>query len=477
MKNQNKHSVFSPGINRRTFIKSSASAALGFTVIPSYVLGGKGIIPPSDKITLGIIGVGGQGIYDMKRFLDLPDIQVVSVSDPMEKWDYSEWWYGDFAGREPAKQVVNDFYAQNAPSGNYEGCTSYADFREMLEKEELNAVLVASTDHIHAVASMEAMKRGLHVYCEKPLTHSVHEAHMLAEAAKKYNVATQMGNQGQAGEEPRRVAEYIMDGALGQVHEVHDWTDRPIWPQGMDRPKEEPPVPEVLDWDLWLGPAPERPYHPSYISVRWRGWVDFGTGALGDMGCHSFDPIFRAIKLGHPISVEGSYSQIVEPNLKRRPIKESYPVASIVRYEFSARDEMPPVTLTWYDGGLKPPRPEELEEGRELRSNGILYVGESGKMLDNRLIPNSLMESYTPPPQTLPRSPGHYQEWVRAMKGGEPAGSNFEFASMVTEVVLLGNIALRRGKKLYWDGVNMKFTNDEEANTLLHRQYREGWTL
>jgi predicted dehydrogenase len=286
-----------------------------------------------------------------------------------------------------------------------------------------------------------------------------------------------MGNAGQASEEARRVAECIADGAIGAVTEVHDWTDRPIWPQGMGRPLETPPVPDVLDWDLWLGPAPVRPYHPAYVSVRWRGWIDFGTGALGDIGCHDCHPIFKALHLGHPLSVEASWSQPVGSDLKKIGVDESFPVASVVRYEFPARDGMPPVVLHWYDGGIKPSRPEELESGREWRSEGTLYVGDRGKMLDGRIIPETRMQEYTPPPKTLPRSPGHFEEWIRAIQGGEPAGANFDFASMVTEVVLLGNIAIRTGKKLLWDGPNMKITNDEAANAYLQRTYREGWTL
>ena len=233
--------------------------------------------------------------------------------------------------------------------------------------------------------------------------------------------------------------------------------------------------PDTLDWDLWLGPAPYRPYNPAYLPFVWRGWWDFGTGALGDMGCHSFDPIFRALKLGYPTSVEAT-STLVN--------KETFPVASIVHYEFPARGNMPPVKLTWYDGGLKPRRPDELEEGRKLRPEGILFVGDKGKLLNERLIPESRMKHYGKPPQVLPRSPGHFKEWFNACKGGEPAGSNFDFAGPLTEVVLLGNVALRpelkqnlTQTKLYWDGQNMQFTNVPEANEFLHREYREGWTL
>lgn len=464
-------------LSRRKFVGLTASAVSAFTIVPRHVLGGPGITAPSDKITAGIIGVGGQGLNDMQRLLQFDEVQVVSVSDPVKKWDYSAWWYGGYAGHEPAKEMVDAHYAENKASGKYKGCNAYFDFREMLEKEDVDAVLVAATDHIHAVASMAALKKGKHVYCEKPLTHTVYEARKLAEAAREAGVATQMGNAGQAGERPRRLSEMLQDGAIGQVNEVHRWTNRPVWPQGMDRPEDTPDIPEGLDWEHWIGPAPMRPYHPRYVAVWWRGWVDFGTGALGDMGCHNFDPIMKALKLGHPTTVEASFGQPMTAGHKQLDLSESWPVASVVRYEFPARDGLSPVTLTWYDGGIKPPRPAEYEDGREWRREGAIYVGDRGTMVNGRLIPESKMKSYSPPPKSLPRSPGHYEEWINAIKGGEPAGSNFDIASLVTQVVLLGNIALRTGKKLIWDGPNMRIVNDPEANALLHKKYREGWSL
>jgi len=354
----------------------------------------------------------------------------------------------------------------------------------MLDKEDKNidAVMVATPDHVHAVASMAAIKRGKHVYCEKPLTHSVYEARMVTEAAREHKVATQMGNQGQAEEPTRLMCEHIWDGAIGPVREVHVWTDRPLnglskvyWPQGVGRPEDTPPVPETLDWDMWLGPAPQRPYHPAYAPFRWRGWWDFGTGALGDIGCHRIDPIWRALKFKAPVSVEASCTLVNN---------ETYPVASMVTYHFGARGDMPPVKLTWYDGGLRPPRPPELEAGQQMGTNGILFVGDKGKMLEHVLIPESLRKEYGKPPKMLERSPGHHQEWIDACKGGKPAGSNFNHAGPLAEAVLLGNVALRPAMKekltrvrLLWDSANMKITNIPEANQYLHRQYRQGWSL
>ena len=327
-----------------------------------------------------------------------------------------------------------------------------------------------------------AIKQGKHVYCEKPLTHSVWEARKLAEAARERKIATQMGNQGQASEETRRLAELVWSGAVGPIREAHIWTDRPsnglfneYWPQGVGRPKDTPSVPETLDWDLWLGPAPARPYHPAYHPFRWRGWWDFGTGALGDIGCHAFDPVFRALKFGAPLSVQASSTRVNE---------ETFPLGSMVTYQFPARGDMPPCKLTWYDGGMRPPRPEELEEDQLMGDNGRLLVGDYGKILGNRIIPEARRQQIQDIPKTLPRSIGHYKEWIAACKGGEPAGSNFDWAGPLAETVLLGNVALRlhmrqelTRKKLLWDPEAFRFTNSDEATKYLRREYREGWSL
>ena len=417
-----------------------------------------GQTPPSEKLNIAGIGVGGRGQSNLRS---LEGENIVALCDV-------DWGHAGGTFR------------------RYPDAKRYHDFREMLEKEDKNidAVVVSAPDHMHAPASMAAIKRGKHVYCEKPLTHSVYEARTLAEAARKAGVATQMGNGGQASENTRLMAETILDGAIGQVHDVHVWTDRPLrgindvyWPQGVDRPKETPDVPDTIDWDLWLGPAPERPYHPAYMPFKWRGWWDFGTGALGDIGCHSLDPVFRALKLGHPTSVEACCTLVNT---------ETYPVASRVTYEFPARGDFGPVRVHWYDGGMKPPRPVELGNGRAWDTNGVLFEGDKGKMLGTRLIPESRQKAYGKPPQVIPRSPGHYKEWTDACKGGQTApGSNFpDHAGLLAQVVLLGNVALRpaiKAKltrvKLLWDGEAFKITNMPEANQYLHKEYRKGWTL
>ena len=437
------------GLSRRGFM-SGAAAAAAFTIVPRHVLGGPGNTAPSEKLNVAGIGVGGRGAGDLG---EVSGENIVALCDV--DWRHAA---GTFKRYPKAKK--------------------YRDFRKMLDKENknINAVVVATPDHTHAVATMMAIKMGKHVYCEKPLAHDIFEVRKVTEAAREHKVATQLGNQGQASEGTRLVCEFIWDGAIGPVREVHSLCNRPISPRGLERPKETPPVPETLNWDLWLGTAPERPYHPCYLPFSWRGWWDFGTGVLGDIGCHQFSPIFRALKLGYPTSVEACSSGVNS---------ETAPLASIVRYEFPARGDMPPVKLTWYDGGLMPTRPAELEDGRRFGSaDDNLYVGDKGKMLGHRLIPEAKMKEYKKPPNTLPRSPGHHKEWILACKGGPSAGSNFEVSGPMTEVVLLGNIAVRMGKKLYeqglklyYDGPNMRITNMPEANKYIRREYRKGWTL
>jgi len=435
-------------MNRREFLASTASAAAAFTIVPRHVLAGSGQTPPSEKLNIAAIGAGGRGGGNIDA---VKTENIVALCD-----------------------VDNERAAETFQK--YPDVKKYRDFRVMLEREDKNidAVIVATPDHVHAVAAMMAIKMGKHIYCEKPLTHTIYEARMLTEAARKAKVATQMGNQGHSGEGVRLICEWIRDGAIGPVRQVHAWTNRPIWPQGIDRPQETPPVPEGLDWDLWLGPAPERPYHPAYLPFNWRGWWDFGTGALGDMGCHIMDPAFWALKLGHPTSI----SAITTP-----VNSETAPTASIVEFEFPARGEMPPVKFTWYDGQLKPALPEDFEPGRKMPDNGSFFVGDKGKLMcgtygeSPRLIPESKMQAYTQPPKTIPRVENHHQDWIRACKGGKPACSNFDYAGPLTEVVLLGNLALRAGRKLQWDGPNMKCTNVPEANQYVKKQYRRGWTI
>ncbi|MBI5387283.1 MAG: Gfo/Idh/MocA family oxidoreductase [Verrucomicrobia bacterium] len=448
----------SPRTTRRAFLSAATVTAASFAIVPRHVLGAASQAPPSETLNIAVIGAGGRGADDIA---DLKGQNIVALCD-------ADW-----------ERAAGTFK-------KFPKATRHRDFRVMLEKEKgIDAVVVATPDHTHAVASMAAIKLGKHVYCEKPLTRTVREARALTEAARGAKVATQMGNQGMAFEGNRLINEWLADGAIGPVREVHVWSDRPThkgklpfwWPQGLERPKETPPVPATLDWDLWLGPAPWRPYHPAYVPFKWRGWWDFGSGGLGDMGIHNLAPAFSALKLGAPESIHASSTPV---------FPESVPLASIVHYQFPARGELPPVKLHWYDGGLLPARPEELEDDRDLDpEDGLLFVGDKGKMLVEgwggerpRLIPETRNKEYQRPPKTLPRSVGHHREWVEACKTGSPTRSNFDFAGPLTEAVLLGTISVRLGgQKLYWDSANFKVTNLPEANGLLHYPYRQGWTL
>jgi len=451
------------GMSRREFLGSTAAvSAAAFTIVPRHVLGGPGHTPPSDKLNIAGVGVGGMGKNNIRACAEAGE-NIVALCDV--DWDYA-----------------GDVFKQ------YPNAKTYKDFRVMLEKQkDIDAVVVATPDHNHAVVAMAAMQLGKHVYVQKPLTRTVWEARMLTEAARKYKVATQMGNQGHSGEGVRLICEWIWDGAIGEVREVHAWTNRPLWPQGIYRPHETPDPPSTLDWDLWLGPAPYRPYHPVYAPWLWRGWWDFGAGAMGDMGCHVLDPVFTALKLGAPSSVEAYSPRIyVERGIVKETMDETAPVSSIIYFNFPAREKMPPVKVTWWDGGLMPPRPEELEPGRRMGNgaSGVIFIGSKGKLMcgeygdSPRLIPESRMKAYKQPPKTLPRVEGtHEQNWIQACKGGEPAVSNFDYSGPMTEAVVLGNVAIRMGQKLEWDAKNMTVTNVPEANALIKPEYREGWSL
>ena len=459
-------------LNRRQFLRGTALSTAAFMVVPSAVLGLRGATSANQKLNLAGIGIGGQGAHDLGQ---MESENIVALCD------------------------VDKNYAARIFK-KYPKARQFTDYRQMLdEMKEIDGVVIATPDHHHAFAAVAAMKRGKHVYCEKPLTHSVWEARQVGQAAREAKVATQMGNQGQASEETRRLCENVWAGAIGKVHEAHIWTDRPsnglfaeYWPQGVGRPKETPSVPATLDWDMWVGPAPMRPYDPAYLPFKWRGWWDFGTGALVDIGCHAMDPVFRALKLCAPLSVQAASTRVNE---------ETYPLGSIVTYEFPARAaapqannwhvndlsvavEMPPCKLVWYDGGLRPSRPDDLPNGIKMGDNGRLLIGENGFILGDVVYPEVQAKKFGDIQKTIPRSAGHYLEWIAACKGGKPAGSNFDWAGPLAEAVLLGNVALRVQlredltlSKLLWDSTALKFTNLAEANQFLRRDYRAGWSL
>lgn len=467
-------------ISRRHFFFSSALAAGALSLHGCATPRGPRRLSPNEKLNVGVIGCGGKGWTDMNEVAACGE-NIVALCDVDEN-------------------------ALNHAAKKFPGAKCYRDYRKLLdEMPELHACTISTPDHHHAPAAMRAMERGLHVYVQKPLTHNIWEARQLMLAARKHRVATQMGNQGASGAWIRDTAELIWSGAIGDVTEVHVWTDRPIWPQGRDRPAGEDPVPKVLDWDTWLGPAPVRPYKHRYADVPrdvyhpfcWRGWWDFGTGALGDIACHSMNAPMWALNLGAPLGAEVVETDEVKP--------ESFPNWSVIRWDFPARlaqdaaariyapgqallkdlalarekqPLLPPVRMFWYDGGKKPPLPPEMER-RDWSENGTLYVGTKGKIYMGRLLPESRMKDFQRPDPTIPRVPNenHYQEWVNACKGGRPGCSNFDFAGPLTETVLLGNVALRLGRKIGWDPRRLRVPGCPEADAVIRREYRAGWDV
>jgi len=452
-------------LSRRNFLKTSgaaATAAFALNVVPSKVLGADA---PSNKLNIAGIGIGGMGMGNLRGCMDE---NIVALCD-VDKSDHTA-----------------------AARDTFPDATIYEDYRVMFDKEKnIDAVIVATPDHTHAVITMEAMQRGKHVYCQKPLTHTVYEARQIALAAKKYKVVTQMGNQGRSSDQTRMLREWLEDGAIGDVKEVYGWTDRPVGGAPYSdfavkaRPTDTPPVPKTLNWDLWLGPVRYRPYHPDYVPTKWRAWQDFGTGPLGDMGCHILDPSFWALDLGAPESVQATTTHWI-PEVA----SETFPRASIVRYKFPARGKLPPVNLTWSDGRLLPPVPEFFEPGREFTrsGSGALLIGERGGIMHDshgasglRIIPEVQMKEYATrlPKEKYPRIEKglqHEQDWLIACKGGRPCCSPFEYGAALTEMALLGMIAIRQKDQLLkWDTENLRFTNNEKANELLHIDYRDGW--
>jgi len=451
---------------RRQFLRATALTATALALKPGHAFAQPKARTPGEKLNIAGIGVGGMGLNNLKA---CAQENIVALCDVDQ--DYAAKACKEF----PAAKV-------------------YLDYRDMLEKQkDIDAVIVATPDHTHAAIAMAAIRAGKHVYVQKPLAYSVHEARVLTEAARQYKVATQMGNQGHSGDGTRLICEWIQAGVIGSVREVDAWTNRPVWPQGVEveRPKETPPVPAGLDWDRWLGPAPYRPYHPTYVPGNWRAWCDFGTGSLGDLGCHVLDAAFWAMKLKFPASVEGCISTYWHGLWKKtEPRHETFPRSTIVRYQFPARGQLPPVKLTWWDGGLMPSRPDILDPEEELGDNegGLVFRGDKGVLIcgcygrNPRVFPECLRTDLPKIPQTIERIPGgadgHEKDWLRACKGGKAASSNFEYAGPLSEMVLMGNLAVRfPNQLLLWDGENMQIKNNKDANGFVRREYRAGWTL
>ena len=462
--------------SRRKFIKNVSVAATGFFIVPRHVLG-RGFVAPSDKLNIAGIGAGGKGESDLSEFSKSPNANIVFLCDVDDRQSVAS--------------------RKRFPKAGY-----YKDYREMLDKEAKNidALSVSIPDHGHAVAALAAMKLGKHVYVQKPMTHDIYEARILTQAAKKYKVVTQMGNQGSSFDGVRKMQDWYSAGLIGDAVNINCWTNRPVWPQGFGKPVTKDEVPKELDWNLWLGPTAWEDYHNGYVPFNWRGYPSFGTGALGDMGCHIIDPAFKTAGLGYPSEVECSVADLYQKMWTPDYHPDSFPAASSLKLKFPGKDGKPDVYLHWIDGGMLPDRPEELgaDEAMGGSDGGVIIIGTKGKMMcecygnNPQLLPTSRTKEVNVP-QVKKRVPeGHYVQWVNGCIAGygvNELSSSFEYAGPLTESILMGNLALRswnikdgKGrftgrKKLLWDAVNMKITNYDEANQYVRRTYRDGYTL
>jgi predicted dehydrogenase len=473
--------------SRRSFLRNGLLAAAGFYIVPRSVLG-RGFTAPSDKLQIAGIGAGGKGESDLYNFFMSGKADIVALAD--------------VDSRQTAKS-----------RSRYTKANVYEDFREMLDKEKgrIDAVSVSTPDHTHAVAAMAAVQLGKHVYVQKPLTHDIYEARMLTEAARKHKVVTQMGNQGASGDGVRKLQDWYNAGVIGDVHTIYCYTDRPVWPQGISWPTSSSPIPAGLNWDLWLGTAPIKDYIDGLLPFNWRGWWDYGTGALGDMACHIMAPAFAVMGLGYPLSAQCSVATPYVRNWNKAYTPESAPVASHITLQFQGQPGKPNVTLHWMDGGIQPERPEELGPNEMMGDggNGVIFIGTKGKMMCGtygvlpKLLPTNLSETTIVPANAVRvknGEAGHYAAWVEASIAGfnspeaKNLSSHFDIAGPLTESVLMGNLAIRsydlqakdskgninypgRNIKLLWDGPNMKITNFDEANQFVKRNYRDGWSL
>lgn len=508
-------------LSRRELISDAAAGALAFLIVPRHVLG-KGYVPPSDKVTVASVGLGRQGQVVTMELLARPQVQVIAVCDcNRESKNYVEYgsnallksarkllgpgyenWGEDLAspgsvqvthdfstslgagGREPARRLVEAYYGSRKGSaqGTYRGCNAYADYRELLEKErDLDAVYVATPDHWHSIITIASMRKRKHVLCQKPMTHSIADARRVAQAAREMKVATSVTINNPSTDVSHLIASWISDGAIGRVREVHNWSSRPFWPQGIDRPNNVEPVPAGLDWDMWLGPAPERPYNSAYLPFVWRGWYDFGDGSFGDMGCYSFAGLFSILNLTPPTLVQASSSE---------SYAETFPKASTVHLDFPANGSRQELSMHWYDGGLRPPRPAGLRpEDAQLFSGGednegVMYVGDKGILLAGfngqhpRVYPES--PKFQPPPPVHHEGEGGpaVDQWVAACKGGPTPVANFESQAPVTEAFLLGCIAQRfPGESIEWDTNKMRITNSEKLNAYVDPPARSPYRI
>lgn len=495
-------------ISRRVFVGSAVASGV-FTIVPHHVLGRAGEVPPSEKIRVAHIGMGTQGFRELGGLLGDPRVQVVAVCDPnTDSHDYVEWgkngilntirnylgnstWRegssGCPGGREVGREVVDGYYARQRGSEGAKSCAAYADFRELLDKEkDLDAVKVMTPDHLHATIAIAAMNQGKHVLMHKPLANRLHEGRLVVETACKRGVSTHLLAYGSGGGN-RLIAQRIKQGVIGPLREIHNWTNRPVWPQYTEIPADTPAVPKGMQWDLWLGPALDRPFHPHYTHTVFRGWYDFGGGSMADMGIYSLWPVFAELALGVPQSAEAwaTHTCIIADNISRVAHNDfSYPTACTLRFQFAAQGDRPPLDLFWYDGGMKPRLPSAVERHEiELPAEGILFVGDEGAILAgfHGQNPQRFAQGKREPLpledlEQTDRATRH-SSWIECIQGGEASPGSFLNAAAITDAVNLGTVALRAGRKVRFDSESMTITNVAGANKYLRREYRPGWEL
>lgn len=496
-------------INRRKFLGSAAAASVAFTIVPRNVLGGSGFTAPSDKLNLGYIGCGTQGLREMASLIANPSLQIVSVCDPNRfSTDYVDWslnsvrnsirnalgdpsWgegiKGIPGGRDVGLELIRKYYAKAKGLTTYTGCSSYSDFRELLEKEkDIDAIKIMTPDHLHAAVAVAAIKKGLHVVTHKPIANRMYEAKKTIETAKDTGVSTHLLAWSlKPGYDIAK--SWINSGLIGKLKEIHNWSNRPVWPQWQSNPTESRPLPKDFDWDLWLGPVPDRPYHPDYTHAVFRGWYDFGGGSIADMGHYSLFPLFLTFGINTPaISAEafGTTTCITRNNVATGVVNDvAFPLSCIIKFQFPAQKEIGPFDLFWYDGGMRPPTPDELPDGgKELTPEGMMFVGEKGKIIagfrgeNPRLIPENKMKQM-PAEEPEKSASDSNRVWIDAFKNNIQSPGSFINAGPVTETILLGGVALRARKRVEYDSANIKITNLPEADRFLTREYRKGWEM
>ncbi len=498
-------------INRRKFMGSATAASLAFTIVPRYVIGGSGVVAPSDKITIGYIGCGTQGLREMCELITNPKVRIVAVCDPNKRsTDYIDWsadgirngirktlgdpsWgeglQGIPGGRDVGQELVDRYYGRDKSSPKSKGCSSYMDFRELLEKErDLDTLKIMTPDHLHATISIAGMKKGKHIVIHKPIANRIYESRLTIETARSTGVSTHLlAWSKRSGNE--LVKKWISEGAIGTLKEIHNWSYRPVWQQWTSNPTDRPPVPKDFNWDLWLGPVPDRPYHPNYTHCVFRGWYDFGGGSIADMGHYSLWPLFLTLGINTPAySAEayGTTTRTVVNQVSTAVANDvAFPYSSIVRFKFAPQSALPAFDLFWYDGGMKPHTPEELEiDGKDLPAEGMMFVGDQGKILAGfrcekpSLIPDSKMKSYLQGKEVVPEVNDRSDDtWIDAFRNKTQSPGSFLNAGPISETINLGAIALRTRKKVLYDADAMKITNVPDANKYLTREYRSGWEL